>query len=225
VETETAPRAEPEAVGIRDEEGVLDPEFVERVSDAIQGHDSETLRGLVSDLHEADLGAVLQALDAEQRDQLVRLMGNDFDWVALTEVDDMVRSEILESIPNEQIAEAVRELDSDDAVEIISDLDKEDREEVLAGLPLAERIALERRLDYPEDSAGRRMTTHFIAVPPFWTVGQTIDFMREDARLPEEFTELYVVDPSFHFSEISHSHDFGARHEGCADDPFADLRF
>ena len=199
METETATRPEPEAVGIRDEEGSLYPEFVERVSNAIKSHDSGILRKLVGDLHEADLGEVLQALDPDERDQLVRLMGNDFDWVALTEVDDTVRSEILENIPNEQIAEVVRELDSDDAVEIIGDLDEEDREEVLAGLPLAERIALERRLDYPEESAGRRMTTHFIAVPPFWTVGQTIDFMREDSRLPDSFTELFVVDPSFHF--------------------------
>jgi magnesium transporter len=199
LETDTASSPEPEAAAIRDEEGALSPDFVERVSQAIKDHDGATLRGLVGDLHEADLGDVLQALDQDEREQLVRLMGNDFDWVALTEVDDSVRSEILESISNEQIAEAVRELDSDDAVEIIGDLDAEDRAEVLAELPLAERIALERRLDYPEESAGRRMTTHFIAVPPFWTVGQTIDFMREDSRLPEEFTELYVVDPSFHF--------------------------
>ena len=199
METETATNPEPEAAAIRDEEGTLSPDFVERVSSAIKEHGGATLRVLVGDLHEADLGDVLQALDPDERDQLVRLMGNDFDWVALTEVDDTVRSEILEAIPNEQIAEAVRELDSDDAVEIIGDLDEEDREEVLAELPLAERIALERRLDYPEDSAGRRMTTHFIAVPPFWTVGQTIDFMREDSRLPDDFTELYVVDPSFHF--------------------------
>ena len=199
MEPETATHAEPEAAAIRDEEGTLYPDFVERVSNAIKGHDGISLRALVGDLHEADLGDVLQALDPDERDRLVRLMGNDFDWVALTEVDDSVRSEILEAIPNEQIAEAVRELDSDDAVEIIGDLDEEDREEVLAELPLAERIALERRLDYPEDSAGRRMTTHFIAAPPFWTVGQTIDFMREDSRLPDDFTELYVVDPSFHF--------------------------
>lgn len=199
METETATRPESAAAAIRDEDGVLFPDFIERVSGAIKGHDGGTLRVLVGDLHEADLGDVLQALDPDERDQLVRLMGNDFDWVALTEVDDTVRSEILESIPNEQIAEVVRELDSDDAVEIIGDLDEEDREEVLAGLPLAERIALERRLDYPEDSAGRRMTTHFIAVPPFWTVGQTIDFMREDSRLPDQFTELFVIDPSFHF--------------------------
>ena len=184
---------------IRDEEGALDPAFVERVSDALDAHDGAALRELVGDLHESDLGDVLQALEPEHREALVRLMGNDFDWVALTEVDDTVRSEILESIPNERIADLIRELDPDDAVEIIGDLDEEDREEVLAGIPLAERIALERSLDYPEESAGRRMTTKFIAVPPFWTVGQTIDFMRDDARLPDEFTELYVVDPGFRF--------------------------
>jgi magnesium transporter len=200
VEEQTTTRTEPDGGNtIRDDEGDLRADFVERVSKAIHEHDGATLRGLVADLHESDLGSVLHALGADERDRLVRLMGNDFDWVALTEVDDTVRSEMLESIPNEQISEVVRELDSDDALEIIADLDKEDREEVLAGLPYAERIALERRLDYPEESAGRRMTSQFIAVPPFWTVGQTIDFMREESRLPDEFTELYVVDPSFHF--------------------------
>jgi magnesium transporter len=200
VDTETATPPEPNGPpAIRDEDGALLHDFVEAVSSAIRRHDGQRLRQLVGDLHESDLGDVLEALDTDERDQLVRLMGNDFDWVALTEVDDAIRSEILESIPNEQIAEAVRELDSDDAVEIIADLDQEDQKEVLAELPYAERIALERRLDYPEESAGRRMTTHFIAVPPFWTVGQTIDFMREDSRLPDEFTELFVVDPSYHF--------------------------
>ena len=192
-------RSPEESVAIRDEEGTLEPEFVQSVAGAIDRHDGAALRSLVGDLHESDLGDVLQALDAERRDRLVRLMGADFDWVALTEVDESVRNEILESIPNEQIAKLVRELEADDALEIIANLDEEDREEILAGLPLAERIALERSLDYPEESAGRRMTTKFIAVPPFWTVGQTIDFMREEPRLPEQFTELYVVDPRYCF--------------------------
>ncbi len=193
-QTESAAR-----IGIRDEEGALDPGFLGKVAAAIEAHDGQALRKLVGDLHESDVGDILQSLEPEERDQLVRLMGNDFDWVALTEVDDTVRDEILEAIPNERITEALRELDSDDAIELISTLEDEDRAEVLAGLPLAERITLQRSLDYPEDSAGRRMTSHFIAVPPFWTVGQTIDFMREDSRLPDEFTELYVVDPRFRF--------------------------
>jgi magnesium transporter len=34
-------------------------------------------------------------------------------------------------------------------------------------------------------------------VPPFWTVGQTIDYMREDADLPEKFSQIFVIDPTF----------------------------
>ncbi|HEX2255883.1 MAG TPA: magnesium transporter [Afifellaceae bacterium] len=182
---------------VRDEEGALEHAFVERVEEAVAAEDRDRLTALVGDLHESDLGDVLEALAPDGRDALVRLLGTDFDWIALTEVDESVRTEILEAIPNEQIAEAVRTLDSDDAIAILEDLPDEDREEVLADLPFAERIALERSLDYPEESAGRRMTTNFIAVPPFWTVGQTIDFLREDERLPDQFTEIYVVDPRF----------------------------
>jgi magnesium transporter len=88
-------------------------------------------------------------------------------------------------MPNEQIAQALQDLDSDDAVYILEDLDQEDQEEILAKLPFTERIRLKRALDYPERAAGRRMQTEFVAVPPFWTVGQTIDYMREDMICPK----------------------------------------
>jgi len=201
MDTETLEREveEPVALEIRDEEGSLNAEFVAAVAEAVEARDGERLAALVGDLHESDLGDVLQALDREDRESFIELLGSDFDWTALTEVDEAVRDEILEAIPNTAIAEAVRELDSDDAIGILEDMAEEDREEILAALPLAERIALERSFDYPEESAGRRMTTHFIAVPPFWTVGQTIDFLREDDRLPDDFTEIFVVDPRFRF--------------------------
>jgi magnesium transporter len=92
----------------------------------------------------------------------------------------------------------VRELDSDDAVTILESMREEEQAEVLDQLPAIERVALQRSLDYPEDSAGRRMQTEFIAVPPFWTVGQTIDFMRETDDLPETFYEIFVIDPAAH---------------------------
>ena len=74
---------------------------------------------------------------------------------------------------------------------------KDEQVEILEQLPRSERIALERSLLYPEESAGRRMQTEFIAVPPGWNVGQAIDYMRETADLPDRFYELYVVDPDY----------------------------
>ena len=57
----------------------------------------------------------------------------------------------------------------------------------------------QRSLLYPENSAGRRMQTEFIAVPPDWTVGQAIDYMRDTAELPDRFYEIYAVDDAQHW--------------------------
>jgi magnesium transporter len=183
----------------RDETGAIRPDFLERVSDAVRHHDSAVLRDLVGELHEADTGDLIEALDHELRPQLIELMGKHFDFSALTEVDDTVREEILEELPSETVAEGVRELDSDDAVYILEDLDRQDQVEILQQLPPTERVALERSLLYPEESAGRRMQTEFIAVPPDWNVGQAIDYMRETADLPDRFYELYVTDAASKF--------------------------
>src|SRR5882762_2157599 len=181
-------------VALRDEDGAIRADFVERVALAVAAGNSASLRELVGDLHESDVGDLIEALDGELRPRLVAVMGHDFDFSALTEVDDTVREEILDELPSETVAEGVRELDSDDAVFILEDLPKDEQAEILEQLPASERTTLARSLDYPENSAGRRMQTELIAVEPSWTVGRTIDYMRETADLPDRFWELYVVD-------------------------------
>jgi magnesium transporter len=179
---------------MRNEDGGIRPEFVEEITRCIKAQDAPFLRAVVAELHEADLGDLIAALDAEDRVSLVELTGTDFDFSALNEVDDAVREEILEELEPETVAEGVRELESDDAVELLEGLDEEDQEEILEKLPPSEREEIERSLDYPEGSAGRRMQTEFITVPPDWTVGQAIDFMRDTPDLPDRFYEIYVVD-------------------------------
>src|SRR5215218_5252098 len=183
---------------LRDEEGALRQEFVERVAEAVRAADAAALTDLVGELHQADVGQLLEALDPELRPRLIELMGPDFDFSALTEVDDTVREEILEELPAETVAEGVRELDSDDAVAILEDLPKDEQTEILDQLPASERVALARSLLYPENSAGRRMQSEFIAVAPYWTVGETIDYLREQPELPDRFWELYVIDAAGH---------------------------
>ena len=181
----------------RDDDGALRPDIVETVAEAIARSDADGLKAMVGEAHEADLGDLIAQLDAEDRRRLIELLGADFDFAALTEVDETIRVEILEELPAETVAEGIAELDSDDAVSILQDLDEEDRSEILDKMPPVERIALKRALDYPEDSAGRRMKDDFIAVPPFWTVGQVIDHLREADDLPDDFTEIFVIDPGF----------------------------
>jgi magnesium transporter len=179
---------------MREEGGQIRREFIEEITHAIKADDAPFLRAVVAELHEADLGDLIAALEPDDRVRLVELTGTDFHFSALNEVDDTVREEILEELEPETVAEGVRELESDDAVELLEALDEEDQEEILDKLPPSERDALERSLEYPENSAGRRMQTEFIKVPFEWTVGQAIDYMRETADLPDRFYEIYAVD-------------------------------
>ena len=179
---------------MREESGEIRREFIEEITRAIKADDAPFLRAVVAELHEADLGDLIAALEPDDRVRLVELTGTDFHFSALNEVDDAVREEILEELEPETVAEGVRELESDDAVELLEALDQEDQEEILEKLPPSERDALERSLEYPESSAGRRMQTEFITVPPDWTVGQAIDYMRETPDLPDRFYEIYAVD-------------------------------
>jgi magnesium transporter len=81
---------------MRNEDGGIRPEFVEEITRCIKAQDAPFLRAVVAELHEADLGDLIAALDAEERVSLVELTGTDFDFSALNEVDDAVREEILE---------------------------------------------------------------------------------------------------------------------------------
>jgi len=175
----------------------LHPDFVARVRSLIADENAFQLTDIIDPLHESELGDLLEALEANERIVLVGLTGKKFDFASLTEVDEAIRLQVVNELPNQVVAQAVKGLESDDAVFILEDMDVEDQDDILSKIPFEERLRLRRSLDYPEETAGRRMQTEFIAVPPFWSVGQTIDFMREEDDLPDKFHEIFVIDPSF----------------------------
>jgi magnesium transporter len=183
----------------RDEEGAPRPDFVANVARAVEANDARKLHELAGDLHEADLGALLELLDHDARPRLVELMGADFDFSALTELGETAREDILDILSVATLVEAVRDLESDDAVALLETLEPAEQKEVLDALPAHEQVILRRSLDCPEGSAGRLMQTTLIAVPPFWTTGQVLDFFRETDPdlLPDNFFEIFVVDPGY----------------------------
>lgn len=200
LEPDRAPETAEDAVADAelDASGAYSRAFIDVIVQLIETHDGEALRARVADMYAADVADLLEQLARDQRAPFVVLCGDSFDFTVLTEVDDTIREKLLEDLPAEFVARGVRDLESDDAVYILEDMDEADQAEILDKIPEFERLQLAKSLEYPEESAGRRMSTDFIAVPPFWTVGQTIDYMRETDDLPEDFYELYVVDPSFH---------------------------
>jgi magnesium transporter len=170
---------------------------VDPVSDALDARDAARLQTLTKDLEAPDLADLIELLSPEHRVDFVRLLGPQFDVEALSELDQAVRDQLLESLPKEVLAKAVSELDTDDAAYVLEGLEEQQQQELLAGMAWSDRLALQRNLEYPEKTAGRLMQTDFVAVPPFWTVGQVIDHMRETEDLPDTFSDIFVVDPAY----------------------------
>ncbi len=181
----------------RDADDRINSLWLERLRAYLDAQRAEDVATVMEPLHASDVGDVLELLDHDGRLALVRQLGDKFDYSALTEVDESIRLELMEALPNAEIARGVAGLDSDDAVAILEDLGEADQNEILSALPTFERLSLKRSLDFPEDSAGRRMQTEFIAIPPFWTVGQMIDYLRAERDLPDEFYQIYVVDAGY----------------------------
>ncbi|MDC0147617.1 magnesium transporter [Alphaproteobacteria bacterium] len=175
----------------------LTAEGLQELRDLMSAGDAKALFGKLEGLHESDIAEIISLLTPEQRLVFMGLVGADIPAAVFPELDEHIRPEIIEFVDLQKMVSTVQELDSDDAVFVLEDMDAEDREEILKNLPRLDRLVLERALDFPEDSAGRLMQSEFVAVPPFWSVGQTIDYLRSADDLPDDFLEIYITDPTY----------------------------
>jgi magnesium transporter len=196
--------AEPESTEIRkDDEApanyeVLTPDLVGEVTHAIDAEDWNRVHALVDPLHAADMADLFGFISSDDRRRLIEALGNKVDPEMLSELEEGLRDEIIDLVDPKVIAAAVEALDTDDAVYLLEGLDEEDREAVLNAVPAPDRIAMRDALAYPEDSAGRLMQRDLVAVPPYWTVSHTIDYLRDAEDISSRFHVVFVVDPKFH---------------------------
>jgi len=180
----------------RDDEYELDRELVSAVIESVDAGDRVGVLALIADLHVADLADLTEQIGAANRRKFIDLVWVDIDQEILVEVDEGVRDEILSYLEPEKLAEAVKDLESDDVVYLLEDLEEDAQRKVLDTLEPADRAAVAKALTYPEYSAGRLMQSDFIKAPPFWTVGQMIDFLRATDEVPETFYDIVIVDPA-----------------------------
>ena len=160
----------------------------------LENESDERVLGHVDTFHHSDLADAIGLLTGGLRKRLLDLIKVDLDHDLLFELEDHLRKEVTDQLSPKEMAEVITEMESDEAVQVLEDMEAEERNEVLSEVPEEEREDIETGLAYPEDSAGRRMQTELVSVATDWTVGQTIDFLREEDDLPEEFLDLFVID-------------------------------
>ena len=176
----------------------LTPKVEAAFHEAFSQQEWQRVRMLLDPLHPADKADLFERMGMKECVALIQHLGDDLDPEILPYLNDDVREEIIDNLGPHIVAQSVTELDSDDAVTLAEDLDPDELDDLLAALPVQDREVVEQGLSYPDDSAGRMMQREMVVVPPFWTVGQTIDHLRSFEPERTEFYLIMVTDVNGH---------------------------
>lgn len=168
---------------------------VAEVRAALDAGDAAPLPEILDPLHPADIADLIEHLSPRERRDFAALAPGRIDGEVLSELAEGLRDDVVDLLQPAELAEAVRELDSDDVVDLVETLEGDRQEAVLAALPAPERVAVEKALAYPENSAGRLMQVEVVRVPEHWTVAEATAFLRSGASLPDQFYHVVLVDP------------------------------
>ena len=185
-------------LGSKDASYVIDKQKMAIVLSAVASGNRVDLTEVLEPLHPADIADIIEQLNTTDRARFIRLYDTEFYGDILSEIDEHIREEVISELNPDVLAEAVRDLESDDVVDIVEDLEEEQKETILDALEEGDRVAVQSLLSYPEQSAGRLMQREVVKAPEHWSVGMAIDFLRNDANLPEQFYHIVLVDPRLH---------------------------
>lgn len=172
-------------------------EYIKVVTDKIASNDALFITNFFKEMHPADAADIIEHLSQNERESLIKLNNFKVEPEVFIEINESVQSEIFKFLSSESIVRILTNLESDDAIKILENVDEKDKNDILSSLPPKDRFALLESLSYPADSAARIMQREFTAIPSNWSIGQTIDYLRENKELPEEFLEIFIVDENF----------------------------
>ena len=167
-----------------------------RLKALVLAGDVTAIDALMAPLHPADIADLLEQVSEAERAAWLALWSRGIDGDVLSELDWGLREEVIALLPDDVLADAVRDLDSDDVVDLVEDMADAQIEAILEVLAPSDRVAVEQALSFPEESAGRLMQREVVHAPEHWTVGEMIDYLRAGkASLPAQFYHVILTDP------------------------------
>ena len=186
-----------DVTNIKKTQNQFDPSLISEIMNSVDTNNRISVIKIIEELPPADIADIIQLLRSSERKSFLDIIKDHFDPEILSDLEEGAREEVINLLGHNFVAEILPKLETDDAVHVIEDLKEDDKNIILNKIPKRDREELQLSLNYPDDSAGRLMSLDFVATPPDWDVGRTIDFLRDEKDLPNEFYEIYIVGPTF----------------------------
>ena len=151
------------------------------------------IKKILKDMPHSEIAHVLESSPPDQRKLLFSLLETSEEGDVLADVGEEIQQDLISGISNEELSEAVKELELDEVVDILQNLPEERMQSILSKMSLRDRNRIEEGLVYPDDTAGGLLNTDVLSVRPNHTVEVVTRYLREQKELPENTDKIFVV--------------------------------
>ena len=153
----------------------------------------DQIKTILKDMPHSEIAHVLESSPPDQRKLLFSLLETSEEGDVLADVGEEIQQDLISGISNEELSEAVKELELDEVVDILQNLPEERMQSILSKMSLRDRNRIEEGLVYPDDTAGGLLNTDVLSVRPDHTVEVVTRYLREQKELPENTDKIFVV--------------------------------
>jgi len=164
------------------------------VRELIESNDYEAVIALLKEEHEQDVAHALSELDEEERERVFRKLPRDIWAEIFSYLEFSEQLDLIERLSDEDCSHLLSDMLPDDRTAFLERLPEEEMRRLLRLLPRSDVKQALRLLGYPEESAGRLMTPHFVSVRPQWSLGEALDHIRSQSEQGETVNVIYVTD-------------------------------
>jgi magnesium transporter len=151
------------------------------------------IKRLLNKMSSPEIAHALESSPPKQRELLFSLLETNEEGDVLADLGEEIQQDLLSNISNEELTEAVKELELDEIVDILQNLPKERMNYILSKMSLRDRQRIELGLTYPDNTAGGLLNTDVISVRPSHSIEVVISYLRGQEELPENTDKIFVV--------------------------------
>jgi magnesium transporter len=154
---------------------------------------TDEVRSLLNRLSSSEIAHALESSPPKQRKLFFSLLETNEEGDVLADLGEEIQQELVSNISNEELAEAVKELEPDETVDILQNLPEDRMNTILSKMSLRDRKRIEIGLNYPENTAGGLLNTDVISVRPSHSIEVVINYLRDQKELPDNTDKIFVV--------------------------------
>ena len=153
----------------------------------------DEIRSLLKKLSSSEIAHALESSPPKQRKLFFSLLETNEEGDVLVDLGEEIQQELVSNISNEELAEAVKELEPDETVDILQNLPEDRMNTILSKMSYRDRKRIEIGLTYPENTAGGLLNTDVISVRPSHSIEVVINYLRDQKELPDNTDKIFVV--------------------------------